>query len=156
LKLLRAAGFRDDLPPSTDGWLETNPVFQWLSDNLSSDNFVSPEDAAEYAELSLQGGSSEAKQKDALASAMGLSDDDSSSDSEDEGLQDPLTPEQLRAAIQVRVLPPYAGGKPAAYGTQVDVGCRVHMQAWQHCTTSTLLSNLCGCARNPTLSVPCL
>jgi hypothetical protein len=128
LKLLRAAGFRDDLPPSTDGWLDTNPVFQWLSDNLNSDNFISPEYAAEYAELSLQGASSEAKQKDALASAMGLSDDDSSSDSEDEELQDPLTPEQLRAAIQVRLVAPCWGQTYCTWPI-MWYGCPVQTQA---------------------------
>ena len=105
LKLLRSVGFKDELPPSTISWLDTNPYFQWCANNLSEENFVAPATQAKHDEIQLL-------EKDhphlhvqvrGLASAMGLSD--SSSDAGDElSLGEADNPEQLRAAFEVSLL----------------------------------------------------
>jgi hypothetical protein len=46
LRLLRRHGFADALPPSSEAWLDSHPVFRWLAANLNDANFVSPSDAA--------------------------------------------------------------------------------------------------------------
>jgi hypothetical protein len=56
LRLLRSVGYRDELPPSTVAWLDTAPVFKFLASRLSGDNFVSPEEQAEFDEVMLARG----------------------------------------------------------------------------------------------------
>jgi hypothetical protein len=56
LQLLRSAGFQAELPPSTVAWLENAPVFKFLSNNISSENFVAPEDQQEYTEIMMAKG----------------------------------------------------------------------------------------------------
>jgi hypothetical protein len=100
LKLLRKVGFKDELPPSTANWLDTHPMFQWVGDHLSEENFVSPVIQAKYDEIQLLDHGPLHVQDHGLASAMGLSD--SSSDSGDElspGEADSL--ELLKAKVEV-------------------------------------------------------
>lgn len=120
LQLLRRHGYSEELPPSTVSWLDTRPVFRWLAEHLSDDNFV-PADAQRIFEaIQLQAectgsGGSGAKAAAQLMSAMGISDGSSSSDGEDPdglgtrhgegdaGWAATQSCEELQRAIEVRL-----------------------------------------------------
>jgi len=88
LQLLRKHGYTEDLPPSTVSWLDSRPAFRWLADNLSDDNFVSPEMQALYDTIQLQSGGDGAGPGHAraqLMSAMGIASDSGSDDDDGEG-----------------------------------------------------------------------
>lgn len=97
LTLLRQAGFKDELPPSTISWLNTHPIFMWLGDNLSKENFISPADRALYEEIELMG--KEPVDARSLMEAMDLSESGSEDNVED-WLDRPEV-EDMEAAIQV-------------------------------------------------------
>ncbi len=98
LQLMRDAGFREELPPSTVSWFNTHPVFQWLSSNLSTDNFNSAATQQLYEEhvVNASGAAS-------LISAMGLSSSSDSSDGAEEHARwvDAAGVEELQAAVRV-------------------------------------------------------
>ncbi|KAI8469680.1 MAG: hypothetical protein J3K34DRAFT_512435 [Monoraphidium minutum] len=54
LQLMRRHGYAEELPPSTVSWLDSRPVFRWLAEHLSDDNFVSPEAQRLYDSIQLQ------------------------------------------------------------------------------------------------------
>jgi hypothetical protein len=102
LQLLRRHGFGEELPPSTVSWLDSRPVFRWLAEHLSDENFVSSETQRLYDAIQLQAGASSSGAGDGgvaagaaapggvahgraqLMSAMGFSSG-SGSDSDNEG-----------------------------------------------------------------------
>jgi hypothetical protein len=82
LQLLRSAGFQAELPPSTVAWLENAPVFKFLSNNISSENFVAPEDQQEYAEIMMAKGPNAD-----LYDALGSGSDDEMDDEQQQDQQ---------------------------------------------------------------------
>lgn len=118
LHLLRRHGFAEELPPSTVSWLDTRPVFRWLAEHLSDDNFVDQDTQRLYDSIQLQAGppaggagasgaGGGAQGQAQLLSVMGISSG-SGSDSDDEGRRgegggwdEPRSVEELQQAIEV-------------------------------------------------------
>ncbi|KAF6265073.1 hypothetical protein COO60DRAFT_1457262 [Scenedesmus sp. NREL 46B-D3] len=82
LQLLRSAGFKAELPPSTVAWLENAPVFRFISGKISQENFVAPGDQQEYSELMMAKGPNAD-----LYDALGSGSDDEMDDGQQQDQQ---------------------------------------------------------------------